>query len=73
MFTVRVVSESNGKAVSGVEVAVHFSGLLSGYLKESTDGSGEADFDHDPGSATVYVRGSEVYSGRLEGRTTVYI
>jgi len=74
MFTIKVVSKSSGKPASGRRVSVGFDGLLRGHTKDQrTDPQGEAHFDSDPGSGTVYVDGSSAHKGRIEGRVVVYV
>lgn len=75
MITVKVASESTGKAVKGVGVSIGFSGLLSGGVTSRvyTDSSGEAHFNVDPGEGTVYVEGNDVKKGYLSGKVVVYV
>lgn len=78
MVTVKVMSQSSGKPVSGKRVKLSFdSGPLwiGGGLsrEERTDSQGEAHFDNDPGNGKVYVDGRTAHEGRLAGRVVVYV
>ncbi len=76
MFSVKVHSTNSGKPCKGVRVAASFDrGLFSGGVTrdEYTNSDGEAHFDYDPGSGTIYVNGREVFRGRIEGRIVVYV
>jgi hypothetical protein len=55
-------------------VAVGFNGLFRGFSKDQyTDRNGEAHFSEDNGEGAIYVQGTKVYEGRIEGRKIVYI
>ncbi|WP_017294361.1 hypothetical protein [Geminocystis herdmanii] len=76
MISVKVVSKSTGKPVSGKRVQLGFEGnWLPGGMSsdERTNSEGEAHFDNDPGKGIVYVDGSNVHKGDLRGRVVVYI
>lgn len=74
MVTVKVMSHSSGKPVSGKRVSLFFDGLIRGGSGEQrTDSQGEAHFDNDPGNGKVYVDGRNTHEGRLAGRVVVYI
>jgi hypothetical protein len=75
MVTVKVLSESTGKPVSGKRISLWFDGLLRGGSSsdQRTDSQGEAHFNNDPGNGTVYVDGTNVHQGYLQGRVVVYI
>lgn len=73
MITVKVVSQSSGKPLSGKRVMLNFSGLLRGHSTEYTDSNGEAHFNSDNGEGEVYVDGTAKHKGRLAGRVVVYI
>ena len=73
MFTVKVVETSSGRPVKGAKVSVGFNGLLRGFAYEYTDSDGEAHFDNDNGTGTIYVDGERKYEGRIEGRKVIYV
>lgn len=74
MISVKVCWQQTGKAAENRKVALGFDGFFGGVSStEYTNSSGEAHFDNDPGSGKVYVDGSTVFSGRLEGRVVVYV
>lgn len=75
MFTIRVVHESSGRPVRNAKVCCCMSGFFSGGFtsNEWSDGDGDATFETAPGRGTVYVNGSEAYSGYLSGRVVVYV
>lgn len=72
MITIRVCTKSSGKPADGKRVMVAFEGILRGHSESYTDSSGDAHFDVDPGTGTVYVSGDRVHHGYLQGRTVVY-
>ena len=54
------------------------SAAFEGFFRDSTedkytDYDGEAHFDYDNGTGTIYVNGRKAYEGRIEGRKVVYI
>lgn len=74
MVSVKVVSQSSGKAVQGQRVAVGFDGVFRGMSStEYTDSTGEAHFDCDPGNGSVYVNGYTKHKGHISGKVVVYI
>lgn len=74
MFTVQVFEKSTGKPAYYKKVAVIFNGFFRGATKdEYTDRDGEAHFDYDNGTGTIYVQGTKVYEGEIRGRKIVYI
>lgn len=74
MFTVKIIDTSSGRPVSGARVSVGFDGLLRGFSDdEYTDYDGEAHFNNDNGTGTIYVNGQARYAGRIEGRKVIYI
>jgi hypothetical protein len=74
MFTVQVIESQTGKPAYYKKVAVGFNGLFRGFSKDQyTDRNGEAHFSEDNGEGTIYVQGTKVYEGRIEGRKIVYI
>lgn len=74
MFTVQVIDRNTGKPVESKKVAVIFNGLMRGCAKDQyTDRNGEAHFSEDNGDGTIYIQGSKVYEGRIEGRKIIYI
>lgn len=74
MFTVKVMDRNSGRPVEGAKVSVVFDGLFRGFAKDQyTDYNGEAHFDNDNGTGTIYVKGRREYEGRLEGRKVIYI
>jgi len=74
MFTIKVVSSSTGKPVSGKRVRVGFEGFTRGMTNEGfTDSNGEIHFNNDPGKGKVYIDHKTVFDGRIEGRVVVYV
>ncbi|OQY27988.1 MAG: hypothetical protein B6244_08570 [Candidatus Cloacimonetes bacterium 4572_55] len=74
MVTIKVIYQSSGKPAQSKKVAIGFDSFSRGVAgNEFTDRNGEAHFDAKPGGGKVYVSGSEVYRGRIEGRVVVYI
>jgi hypothetical protein len=74
MFTVQVIERSTGKPAYYKRVSVGFNGLFRGFSKDQyTDRNGEAHFSEDNGEGTIYVQGTKVYEGRIEGRKIVYL
>ena len=74
MFTVQVIESSTGKPAYYKKVAVIFNGLFRGCARDQyTDRNGEAHFSEDNGEGTIYISGSKVYEGRIEGRKIIYI
>ena len=74
MVTVQVVRSSTGKPEKGVRVSISFDGLFRGMSDNVYTGSnGEAHFNNDPGTGTVYVNGSSRFKGKISGRIIVYI
>jgi hypothetical protein len=74
MISVQVFWKSSGKPAKGSRVRVSFDGLLRGMTEEQyTDSNGEAHFNSDPGTGTVYVDGKNKQHGRLSGRMVIYI
>ena len=74
MFTVQIIERSTGKPVYYKKVSVAFNGLFRGCARDQyTDNNGEAHFSEDNGEGIIYVQGSEVYRGRIEGRIVRYI
>jgi hypothetical protein len=74
MFTIQVIESKTGKPAYYKKVAVGFNGLFRGFSKDQyTDRNGEAHFSEDNGEGTIYVQGTRVYEGRIEGRKIVYI
>ena len=74
MFTVQVIERSTGKPAYYKKVAVIFNGLFRGCARDQyTDRNGEAHFSEDNGDGTIYISGSKVYEGRIEGRKIIYI
>lgn len=73
MIILKIIDRKNCNPISGVKVTVHFRGLLRGYAEGTTNWDGEVQFDNDPGEAYVYVKGNEVYHGRVEGYKTIPI
>lgn len=76
MISVKLVSKSSGKPISGKSVSLGFDGnwVPGGVTKaQRTDSNGEADFDARPGKGKVYVDGRNAYEGQLAGRVVVYI
>lgn len=74
MFTIKVVSSSSGKPVSGKRVKVGFEGFTRGMTDEGfTDSNGEVHFNNAPGKGKVFVDHKTVFYGRIDGRIIVYI
>lgn len=74
MVSVKVCWRKSGKPAEGKKVSVSFDGLSRGITSnEYTNNNGEAHFNADPGSGKVFVDGSTVYNGRIEGQIVVYI
>jgi hypothetical protein len=74
MFTVQVFEKSTGKPAYYKKVSVNFDGFFRGATKDVyTDRDGEAHFDYDNGTGTIYVQGRKVYEGEIRGRKIVYI
>ena len=74
MFTVQVIDKSSGKPISSKKVSVIFNGITRGCAKDQyTDNNGEAHFSEDNGDGTIYVQGTKVFEGRIEGRKIIYI
>lgn len=74
MFTVKVIETSTGHPVKGARVSAAFDGFFRGSTEDKyTDYDGEAHFDYDNGTGTIYVNGRKAYEGRIEGRKVVYI
>jgi hypothetical protein len=73
MITIQVFYKSSGKPADGKRVKVFFEGSLRGQSEAFTNSNGDAHFDVDPGTATVYVSGDRVYHGQVAGRTIVYV
>ncbi|MCB0536893.1 MAG: hypothetical protein KDE33_05125 [Bacteroidetes bacterium] len=74
MFTVQVIDKSNGRPVYSKKVGVIFNGWTRGCAKDQyTDRNGEAHFTEDNGNGTIYIQGSKVFEGRIEGRKVIYI
>ncbi|EKE19045.1 MAG: hypothetical protein ACD_9C00157G0002 [uncultured bacterium] len=73
MVTVKVVWRSSGKAVCGSRVSLGFNSGMSEEIL--TDVSGEVDFeDALPGRhASIYVDGTEKFSGVLPDRKVIAI
>ena len=72
LFTIQVVSSSSGSPVRSTRVGVSIG--IDGVKHEYTDDNGNAHFDYPPQqNSEVYVDGKIVHSGRLEGKTVVYI
>lgn len=74
MFTIQVIEKSTGKPSYYKKVGVIFNGWTRGCAKDQyTDKNGEAHFSEDNGSGTIYIQGSKVYEGKIEGRKIIYI
>lgn len=74
MFTVQVIEKSTGKPAYYKKVGVIFNGWTRGVAKDQyTDNNGEAHFSEDNGDGTIYIQGSKVFEGRIEGRKVIYI
>ena len=74
MISVKVISKSSGKPIKGTSVSIGFSGILSGMSsREYTDSNGEAHFNNDPATGTVYVSGKSVKKAYLSGMVVVYV
>jgi hypothetical protein len=74
MFTVQVLEKSTGRSVYSKKVGITFYGWTRGCAKDQyTDKYGEAHFSEDNGEGTIYIQGTKVYEGRIEGRKVIYI
>ena len=74
MFTVQVIERSSGKPAYYKKVGVIFNGWKRGCAKDQyTDKNGDAHFSEDNGDGTIYVQGSKVYEGIIEGGKVIYI
>lgn len=74
MFTIQIIESNSGKPVISKKIAVIFKGWMRGCSKDQyTDKNGEAHFNEDNGEGTIYVQGTKVYEGRIEGRKIIYI
>jgi phage protein D len=74
MFTIQVIESSTGKPAYYKKVSVGFKGWDRGFSKDQyTDRNGEAHFSEDNGNGIIYVQGTKVYEGRIEGRKVIYI
>ncbi|MBK7633140.1 MAG: hypothetical protein IPJ13_01810 [Saprospiraceae bacterium] len=74
MFTVQVIEKKAQEDQFTQKVGVIFNGWTRGCAKDQyTDNNGEAHFSEDNGNGTIYIQGSKVYEGRIEGRKVIYI
>ena len=74
MFTVQLIEASSGKPVRNKKVSVIFDGGFRGAAHDQyTNDDGEAHFSEDNGEGTIYVGGTKVYEGRIQGRKVIYI
>lgn len=74
MFTVQIFEKSTGKPVCSKKVGVIFNGWTRGFAKHQyTDKNGEAHFSEGNGDGPIYIQGSKVYEGRIEGKKVIYI
>ena len=74
MFTIQVFENATGKPVISRKISVIFNGWMRGCAKDQyTDKNGEAHFPEDNGDGTIYIQGSKVFEGRIEGRKIIYI
>ena len=74
MFTVKVIETSTGCPIKDVRVCAAFDGFFRGSTKELyTDSDGEAHFDYENGTGTIYVNGKPRFEGSIEGRKVIYI
>jgi len=74
MFTIQVIEKTSGKPAYYKKVGVIFNGWTRGCAKDQyTDKNGEAHFSEDNGNGTIYIQGSHVYEGKIEGRKIIYI
>jgi hypothetical protein len=70
MITIKVIYSSDGKPAKDKRV----SASTSSYSQDQyTNSQGDVDFDLTPGDGKVWVDGSVVHQGYLEGRVSVYI
>jgi hypothetical protein len=74
MFTVQVIESNTGRPVYYKKVGVIFNGIFRGCAKDQyTDRNGEVHFSENNGDGTIYVQGSKMYEGYIEGRKVIYI
>lgn len=72
MFTIQVFTKGSGNPVRATRVGVSIGN--DGVKSEYTDDGGSAHFDYSPQSdSEVYIDGKIVHSGRVEGKTVVYV
>lgn len=70
MITIRVIYSSNGNPAKDKRVSAE----TKSYSKDQyTNAQGDVDFDLTPGDGQVWVDGTVVHRGYLEGRVSVYI
>jgi len=70
MITIKVIYSSDGKPAKDKRV----SASTRSYSQDQyTNAQGDVDFDLTPGDGKVWVDGSVVHQGYLEGRVSVYI
>lgn len=74
MFTIRVITESDGKPAEDRRVSVGFDGWFRGFTSDKfTNERGEVHFDEENGYGTIYVDHENVYKGEIAGRMVVYV
>lgn len=74
MYTIKVITEKDGRPVEGRRVQVFYKGVFRGNTREQeTNNEGEAHFDYDNGRGEVYVNGRWAYEGEIAGRIVVYV
>lgn len=74
MFTIKVIEQKTGKPAYYKKFGVIFNDWTRGCAKDQyTDKEGEANFSEDNGDGTIYINGTKVYEGKIEGRKIIYI
>ena len=74
MYTIKVITETDGRPVKGKRVQVFYKGFFRGNTREQrTNDEGETHFDYDNGHGEVYVDGRRAYEGEIAGRVLVYV
>lgn len=73
MFTIQVVSRNTGKPLKSKKVAFESTGIQGGFSSDRTDSNGEVHFSTPRNKGRLFVNGSLVYEGKVQGRRVVYV